>query len=198
MRNNDLDRHGAEFRRHLANKHFENTPSGVLFPKAGALAQGIYFHDVNGQDEQSDPNLLPDAGLVHMLDVALNNGTKIGTWYVSLYAAAYTPLAGLTAASYPGTASEITSATEGYTEANRQTWVPTAPTTPLIDNLASKAAFTIATASSLAVNGAALVSEATKGATTGTLISATKFASTRTLLDTDTFNVAYRIQLTPV
>jgi len=92
--------------------------------------------------------------------------------------------------------SEITSSTEGYTEATRPVWVPTAPTTPLIDNLANKAAFTIATASSLTVNGAAMTSDAAKGAVTGKLISAAKFTAARTLFNTDVFNLAYRVQLT--
>jgi hypothetical protein len=75
-------------------------------------------------------------------------------------------------------------------------WTPSAPSTNMIDNLANKAAFTIATASSLTVNGAALLSESAKGAVTGKLVSATKFAAARTLYNTDVFNLAYRVQLT--
>lgn len=190
-------KYAGEFRRYIRNRQYEVTDDGgILFARAAAVGHGGYLHDVNGSDERFDANLLPDAGLLYLLSVGLNNGTKLPTWYLSLYAAAYTPLAGLTAASYPATASEITSATEGYTEATRPIWTPTAPTTPLIDNLANKAAFTIATASSLTINGAALVSEATKGAVTGTLISATKFSAARTLFNTDIFNIAYRVQLT--
>jgi hypothetical protein len=197
MLDRDLQKHAREFGGYLRNNQFEVAENGsVLFPRAAAIAQGGYFHDVNGADERFDPNLLPDEGLIYLLSVGLNNGTKLATWYLSLYAANYTPLAALTAASYPATASEITSGTEGYTEATRPVWTPTAPTTPLIDNLASKAAFTIATASSLAVYGAALTSESAKGAVTGKLISATKFAAVRTLYNTDVFNLAYRVQLT--
>lgn len=197
MLDRDLQKHAAEFGRMLRNHQYEFTDDGdILFARAAAIAQGGYVHDVNGLDERFDKNLLPDEGLIYLLSVGLNNGSKLATWYLSLYAANYTPLAGLTAASYPATASEITSNSEGYTESTRQVWTPTAPTTPLIDNLANKAAFTIATASSLAVNGAALLSEATKGAVTGKLASATKFAATRTLYNTDVFNLAYRVQLT--
>jgi hypothetical protein len=193
----DLLKHAREFRRYLNNGQFEVTESGdVVFAKAAAVAAGGYVHDVNGADQRFDKNLLPDQGLIYLLNVGLNNGTKLPTWYLSLYAANYTPLAALTAASYPATASEITSGTEGYTESTRPVWTPTAPTTPLIDNLANKAAFTIATASSLTVNGAALLSEATKGAVTGSLISATKFTAARVLYNTDVFNLAYRVQLT--
>ena len=192
-----LLKHAAEFRRYIANGQYEITDAGsVRFARAAAEGRGFYVHDINGQDERVDPNLLPDEGLIYLLSVGLNNGAKLSTWYLSLYAANYTPLAALTAASYPATASEITSNTEGYTESTRPIWTPTAPTTPLIDNLANKAAFTIATASSLTINGAALLSEATKGAVTGKLISATKFAASRTAYNTDVFNLAYRVQLT--
>ncbi len=196
MLDRDLQKHAGEFGRYLRNNQFEITGDGIAFPKAMAIAQGGYLHDVNGLDEQFDPNLLPDEGLVYLLSVGLNNGAKLAAWYLSIYSGNYTPLAALTAASYPATAAEITSSSEGYTEATRPVWTPTAPTTPLIDNLANKAAFTIATASSLTVNGAALLSEATKGAVTGKLISATKFATARTLYNTDVFNLAYRVTLT--
>lgn len=198
MFNRDLLKHAAEFRRYLSNKHYEVADDGdVLFARAGALASGGYIHDVNGLDERFDKNILPDQGLVYLLSVGLNNGTKLPTWYLSIFSANYTPTATLTAASYPATASEITSNTEGYTETTRRTWTPTAPTTPLIDNLASKAAFTIATASSLTIYGAALTSDSTKGAITGTLISAAKFAAPRVQYNTDVFNLAYRVTLTP-
>lgn len=197
MLHNDLVRHAAEFRRYVRNGQFEQDEQGAIhFGRASAIARGGYLHSVNGTDVRFDPNLLPDEGLVYLLSVGLNNGTKLAAWYLSLYAANYTPLAGLTAASYPATASEITSGTEGYTESTRPVWTPTTPTTPLIDNLSNKAAFTIATASSLVVNGAALLSDPTKGAVTGKLISATKFSASRTLYNTDVFNLAYRVELT--
>lgn len=196
MLDRDLQKHAGEFGRYLRNKQYEAGEGGLLFPKASAIAQGGYLHDVNGLDEQFDPNLLPDEGLIYLLSVGLANGTKLAAWYLSIYSGNYTPLAGLTAASYPATASEITSNTEGYTESTRPVWTPTAPATPLVDNLANKAAFTIATASSLTVNGAALLSEATKGAVTGKVVSATKFGTARTLYDTDVFNLAYRVTLT--
>lgn len=191
-----LYKYGREFAAALANFKYEvGSRRGVYFPAAKVFVRGTYYHTVNGQDEQIDHNLLTDQGLVYLLSVGLNNGTKLPTWYVSLYGGNYTPTAALTAASYPATANEITSVTEGYTETVRQTWVPTAPTTPLIDNLANKANFTIATASQLSVYGAALHSEATKGAVTGTLVSATRFANTRVLYDTDVFGLAYRVEL---
>jgi hypothetical protein len=195
---NDLQKHAGEFVAALASHKYERTGDerGLYFPKAKAFISGMYIHDVNGKDERIDPNLLPDEGLMYLLTVGLYNGTKLPTWYLALYAANYTPLANLTAASFPATANEITSNTEGYTEATRPVWTPSAPSANSIDNLTNKAAFTIATASSLTVNGAALISEQTKGAVTGKLVSATKFSAARTLYNTDVFNLAYRVQLT--
>ena len=193
----DLKKHAAEFLRYIRNFQYEVAEDGaVMFPRAAVTARGGYFHDVNGADARYDPNLLPDEGLIYLLNAGLRGGTRPASWYLSLFSANYTPAANLTAASYPATASEIVSASEGYTEATRPEWTPTDPTSPVLDNLASKAAFTIATTSNLVVHGAALLSEATKGAVTGTLISATKFSSPRTLYDTDVFNLAYRVQLT--
>lgn len=185
-----------EFRRYLANKAYEVLDDGsVAFSQARARVHGEYFHDVNGEDLQVDTNLVPDQGLIYLLNVGLNNGTKLPAWYLALYSANYTPTTSLTAASFPATASEITSVTEGYTGSNRPLWVPAAPTTPVIDNTASRASFTIATASSLTVHGAALLSEQVRGAITGTLVSAGKFSAPRVLYDTDAFNLGWRVQI---
>ena len=195
---NSLKKHAGEFAAALASNKYERTGDerGLYFPKAKAFVSGTYFHDVNGLDERIDHNLLPDEGLMYLLTVGLYNGAKLSTWYLAPYAANYTPLPGLTAASFPATASEITSGTEGYTETTRPIWTPSAPANNMIDNLANKTAFTIATASSLTVNGAALLSDSAKGAVTGKIASATKFTQARTLYNTDVFNVAYRVQLT--
>lgn len=182
-------------RRALDKGQYEMTEQGLLLKPQRIIASGLYEHWVNGKDYRADRNLVVDEGLMHFLDVCFHDGAKVSTWYLSLYAAAYTPVAGLTAASYPATASEITSGTEGYTEATRVAFVEGAPAANAISNTASKANFTIATASQLSVNGAALHSVSTKGATTGILASAVKFAATRTLYDTDVFTLGYSVAL---
>lgn len=192
-------KHAREFYDVIARNKHEVTGDarGIYIPTAKAFLSGAYIHDVNGEDERVDPNLLTDQGLLYLLSTGLYNGPKLAVWYLALYASNYTPLPGLTAASFPATAGEITSNSEGYIESTRPIWTPSAPAVGnLIDNLANKAAYTIATASSLTVNGAVLVSEAAKGAITGTLVSATKFAASRLLYDTDVFNLAYRVQVT--
>lgn len=200
MLGKDLVRHSREFRRNVANHNYEQTDEGVYFPSANALIRGTYAHQVNDEPWVEDHNLIPDEGLNYVLGAAITNGAAIGTWYMALYSNAYTPTNALTAALFPATAGEITSATEGYDEANRVTWVPDAIDTVNTEviNDTTPAAFTIATASSLAVNGAALLSVNTKGSTSGTLLSAGRFAAQRNLSDTDTFNVKYKIDVDAV
>ena len=196
----DLVRHSREFRRNVANHNYERTETGILFPKMNAFMSGVYSTSVNDEEWVDDHNIIPDQGLNHVLSVVLASGSQLNTWYMALYSNAYTPTAALTAALFPGTAGEITSGSEGYSQANRVTWTPDAVdlANSEIINDAVPAAFTIVTASSLAVNGAALLSINTKGSDQGTIISAGRFPAQRNLSDTDTFNVKYKIDVDAV
>jgi hypothetical protein len=197
MLHRDLIKHAGEFLRYLRNRQYEQTPTGILFARAGAFAQGRYTHDINGEDVRTDANNLPDEGLKYLLSVGVCAGTQLTAWYLALYGSAYTPTTSLTGASFPATAGEITSGTEGYTQGTRPVWTPPGTvTTTTVNNSASKAAYTIATASVLVINGAAMLSNATKGDTTGKIISATKFSAARNAYNTDTFNLEYDVTLT--
>jgi len=199
-------KHLREFQRYIRNFHYEISPQGIYFAKAHAVVRGAYEHWVTGWESQRviDHNIVPDQGLTHMLAVALKGpagiGTQITTWYLMLHSGSGVPAATLTAANYNTTLSEITSGAEGYSEATRIAWVGDAVDTVNTEvvNDASPAMFTIVTASSLAVNGAGLVSVSTKGSTAGTLISAGKFTATRTLSNTDQFNLKYKVDLDAV
>lgn len=195
MIDKDLTKHASEFRRYLRNGQFEVTDNGILFPRAHAEAKGLYVHGVNGRDWQFSPNILPTEGLNHLLDVALHGATQLTTWYLGLFSGSTTPASSLTSANVVSTLTEITSGTEGYTESTRVEWNEAAPASGAITNTANKAAFTIATATTLSVNGCFLISSSTKGGTGGKLMSATKFAATRSLSDADIFNVGYSLSL---
>lgn len=203
MIDKDLLKHRAEFSRALRNHHYEISEGGIHFPKMGVMASGQYVHDVNGQDERTDTNIVTSEGLAHMLDVALHDATKTATWYFRLFSANTTPLYSWTGANFTANATEITSGTEGYSESTGQAFVEAAAVaaggastaSASITNSASKAAFTIVTASTLSVWGAGLLSVSTKGGTTGVLLSASKFTAVRTLQNTDIFNLGYTLQL---
>lgn len=202
----NLVKHAREFAGYLRNYKYEVSPGGIYFPQANALARGEYEHWITGYESEAaiDHNIIPDEGLNHFLNVVLKgpagDGTQITSWYLMLHSGSGTPTNALTAANYDATLNEIVSGTEGYSEATRVAWAGDAVDTVNTEviNSTTPATFTIVTASSLAVNGAGLVSVSTKGSTSGVLLSAGKFSATRNLSDTDEFNLKYKVDLDAV
>lgn len=196
MIDNDLKRHGAEFQRYLERGQFETTGDGILFPKAGAIAQGDYFISSPGYEDSIESNLMPHQGLNYLLMCGLSNTAKEAGVYLALYGNDYTPTNALTAANFSATAGELVSSSEGYTESMRPQWSPSAAAGGVISNLDNKAQFTIATADEVVIRGAALLSSPAKGSTAGVLISASKFTKARTHFADDVVTLGYRITLT--
>jgi hypothetical protein len=166
----------------------------------GASAKGKFTLECRDKDGNlkwtaEESNLVVNVGLQYMAGSALTGTSPITTWYVGLYGAgaSNTPAAGDTAASHAGW-TEITP----YSNSTRPTATLAAATNAnpsVVTNSASPAAFAInATAT---VGGAFLISNDTKGGTTGVLFSAADFQSPgdRVVANGDTLNVAYTFSL---
>lgn len=173
--------------------NYEATEQGVYFPKQGIVARGEYFDRINGGEWQTTGNLVVNEGLTHLLNVALGSTAKPAGYYLALFSGATAPAANWTAANFASVASEIVSMTEGYTNATRPSWTPANTSTNSMDNFASVASLTIATAATLNVTGAAMLTNSVRGGTTGTLISASKYAAARTFQNGDVYEVGYRL-----
>lgn len=181
----------------IAAERFDVTANGIYFPRQGVVANGEYFGRVNGGAwAKEGDNLIPTEGLAHLLNVALGTTAKPAGLYLALFSGATAPAANWGAASFAAVASEIVSQTEGYTAATRPVWTPVNTNTGSIDNLASVASLTIATASQLNVTGAALLTNSTRGGTTGALVSASLYAAPRVFQNGDIYELGYRINLT--
>lgn len=180
----------------IAKEHYDITENGIVFPSLDVLAKGEYFDRVNGGEWSKTPNLVVTEGLAHILNTALGTKAKTANYYLALFSGATAPAANWTAANFASVAAEIVSMTEGYTNATRPVWTPTETSGNSIDNMTSAASVTIATASTLNVTGAAMLSNPTKGGTTGVLVSATKYATARTFQSGDIYEVGYRLSLT--
>lgn len=164
--------------------------------KAGGVFKMECF-DKNGNLKWSaeSNNLVVNVGLQDMNAQYFTGSTYTAAWYIGLYGAgaSNTPAAGDTAASHAGW-TEITP----YSNATRPACTFGTPTTAdpsVATNSASPAAFTInATAT---VGGAFLISNSTKGGTTGILFSASDFAAPgdRVVASGDTLNVTYTFSL---
>lgn len=190
-----LMKHAGEFLRYLRNNQYEVSPGGVHFPKARATASGEYSFDSNGQNQGMASNLVPVQGLNYLLMTGLKRGAAQPNFYLALFSNAYTPVPGLTAASFAAQAGEIVSLTEGYTEVTRPEWLPADAAAGVIGNSDNRAAFTIATSAELTIRGAALLSDPVRGGTNGVLISAARFPTDRKEYAGSVFNLGYRVKL---
>lgn len=133
--------------------------------------------------EDEITNLVTNAGEDYMLTAGLDGGTQITSWFVGLTDGTPTVAEGDTAASHAGW-TEVTA----YDEAARQGWTGGTVSGQSVDNSASPATFTIN--ASTTVGGAFLISDNTKGGTTGTLYAAGAFSGgDRSLADDDSLEV---------
>ena len=180
----------------LKAENYQMTEQGIYFPKQGILAQGEYFDRINGGEWQTTHNLVVNEGLAHLLNVAMGTTAKPAGYYLALFSGATAPAANWTAANFSSVAAEIVSMTEGYTNATRPQWTPQNTTTNSIDNFNAVAKVTIATSSQLTATGAAMLTNSTKGGTTGTLISASKYTAARVFQDGDEYEIGYRLSFT--
>lgn len=181
----------------IANENFDVTAEGIFFPRQGVLASGEYFDRINGGEwDKAGDNLIVNEGLAHLLNVAMGSTPKPAGYFLALFSGAAAPAANWTAASFAAAASEIVSLTEGYTSPTRPAWTSANTNSGSIDNMASVASVTIATASQLNVTGAALLTNSAKGGTTGVLVSASKYAAERVFQAGDVYEIGYRLSLT--
>lgn len=187
-------KYANDIQKFIRDGDFEATEGGLLIHR-GILAVGRYTHSVNGEDVQVDHNLLPAEGIAYVLGAALGATAKITNFYLAVFSGNVNPASNWTAANFATNASEITSTTEGYSNATRPTWTPGSVTAGVIGNLASKATFNIVCTTSVNISGAALLSSNTRGGTSGTLVSASRFATVRQVYTGDAFELGYEVEL---
>lgn len=171
---------------------------GVL---ENAVKGGGVFHvecwDKDGflKWEADAPNLVVNVGLQDMNTKYFTGSNYTATWYIGLYGAASSnnPAAGDTAAVHGGW-TEVTD----YSQSTRPAATFGTATTAdpsVISNSGSPAAFSIN--NTVTVGGAFLISNNTKGGTTGILFSAADFQSPgdRAVVNGDTLTVTYQFSL---
>jgi hypothetical protein len=153
---------------------------------AGVEFRNVYkveCFDSNGNLKwvEETPNTVVNAGLDDLLDKYLKGSTYTAAFYVWLKGTG-SIAAGDTMASHAGW-SEITA----YSEGVRQTLTLGTVSSQSVDNSASKAAFSINGTATVA--GAFVVTDSTKGGTSGTLYGVADFSASRNVESGDTLNV---------
>lgn len=128
-------------------------------------------------DSEVVENIIPTEGLNHMLNVVLNGTTPVTDWFIGLYENDYTPLATDAMATFPGAG--VALETTAYTAAARLALTTAAAAAGAVTNTANKAEFTFNATKT--IRGGFISSSSTKGGTTGTLLSAVKFATAKSM-----------------
>lgn len=196
-------RHAREFASALRSNRYEvdHASQGIYLPRSKVFMQGEYIMDTNGRDHAVEPNLVPIQGMNYLLDVALDDTAKIPAFYLAICSGAFTPTEDMTAATFVAATTEITSNTNGYSEATRQLWDPAGPAaggikSSVTEDTDNKATFTItATGADIVIRGCGLLSQSAKGSSGGILMSVSRFSADRRHYAGDQFNLGYRVRL---
>lgn len=132
-------------------------------------------------------NTVVNTGKNSVLDIMFHAATQITSWFIGLIDAA-----GFTSNPVTDTMSSHAGWTEStaYTEANRQAWGTGSPVSQQITN-ASPAVFTINATGN--IRGIFIVSNNTKGGTTGTLWSTVLFGASLPVANTDQLKITYTL-----
>lgn len=159
--------------------------------KDGFNPQGIFKvqHIRDGQvlNEFEVPNTVMTVGKNSALDVIFRAQTQITTWYLGLIdSAGFSSINAANTMSDHATWSEWTN----YSEGTRQQWTPSAAASGSITN-SSAATFSINASGTL--RGLFLVSDNTKGGTSGVLWAATTFSSTVAVVNGDSIKLTYTV-----
>jgi hypothetical protein len=171
---------------------FTKSEKGILLPNSGSMQAGGVFTVDHIRDGESlgktiEKNIVVNEGLDSILDVVFHGSTQITTWYIGLFESNYTPVAGDTIASPGWTESTA------YSESTRVEWTEAAASSQSITNSASKATFNINATKTM--YGAFLVSDSTKSGTSGTLMAAARFSTSRSVVSGDQLVITYTFSI---
>lgn len=185
-------RHWRDLYRHFRNFKYDYDDNNDLLI-SHARIRGVYECDApDGLGRVQTSNLLTTEGMNHLLSVGVAGGSQVGTWYIAPFSGNVSILDTLTAATFAATTTELTTQ---YSEATRVAFVESVPAAKSTNNTANPAVFTTAS-DNVSIWGIGLLSVSTKGATSGTLLSAAKYSTVRSLPTTgDQLSVKYTLTL---
>jgi hypothetical protein len=185
-----LKKHAKDIKRFVAAGDYEQTDEGILIHKSIMWA-GEFTEGIKGQEDsfRTHKNLIVNAGINHILNVALGATAKPAAYYV-----APTTAGGVTATwtMTEAAAVEGGSYTSPSTNTIRHTWTAGTASSQYIDNLAAKASLPIT--GSVTYVGAFLTTGNTRASSSGVLVSMATFTS-RVLANSDTWELGYKVTL---
>jgi hypothetical protein len=182
----------SKLRRTIAEGNFEDTEYGLFVPKCKQFVRGVFIYGKRGEPEEMSRNEVVLGGLNYMLAAALTGISPIPTWYVAVFSGDVVVQSSWTADNFASSAIEFTN----YTAGARPKWSPGSVAAGAVNSFSSKAEFQ-SSVDAATIRGAALLSNASKGSTNGTLLAASRFPSTKNLDTDEILDVGYGIELLP-
>jgi hypothetical protein len=135
-------------------------------------------------------NLMPTEGKNYVLDASLKGGSVYNAWYVGLFEGNITPVVGNVMSTFPTDATECTA----YAESTREALTLGTVASGSVNNSASPAEFTFNATKT--VYGCFVATAGTKSATTGPLLSAVRFSTSKDVISGDIIRVIGGFTLT--
>lgn len=184
--------HWRDLYRDFRNYHYEYDDDNNLLISTVKLAGSYETLAPDGLGAIKTSNLITTEGANHLLSVGVAGGSQVGTWYVGIFSGNVSVTDALTAATFASATTELTTQ---YSESTRVAYVEAAPAAKSVNNTSNPSVFTAA-ATNVNIWGVGLLSSSTKGGTTGTLLSVSKYPSVRTLPSIgDTIAIRYVLTL---
>jgi hypothetical protein len=143
--------------------------------------------------EETFHNLMPIESLNYMLSASFDEGVQFGSFYVGLFSGNYNPTPSDVMSGFPSASTEVTA----YTSANRPVLVLGAIANGAVDNFEVPTEFT-GTVDGTVARGGFISTSASKGGTTGPLLSAVRFPSPRTINQGSRLEVAVAFEFVSV
>lgn len=143
-------------------------------------------------DTSYEHNILPQQSVDHIAGLIRGSGAQpISSWFLGCFESNYTPDSSVTAADLQVTVGESLA----YTEATRPAWTNTYDGVGFIGNASNLAEFTFN--ASKTIYGAFIVSNATKGGTSGILLSLARFSTAKVVENGTVLRITAGLTLTP-
>lgn len=178
----NLSRFVPEALRAIANRHVEQSDKGVLFPRAGVFIGGFFKHAYAPPGGEFgpwavEPNRVVTEGLSKILNLLAGHASSAAL-YIAPWANDVAPAANWKGNNWASLAGEFTA----YSPATRPPWTTVQTSNGQVTNEAALAAATITfnAGGPYTVRGTSLCEAATKNATTGALVAASRFGSALT------------------
>lgn len=170
--------------------NYEQSAGGIFMPEqkveVGGKFIGSLIRDGRVIEEFEDCNLVVNEGLNALNDIMFFGATQITAWYLGLFEANYTPVATVTAATIAAASTETTA----YASSTRPAYVPAASSAQVTTNAASRGDFVFSATKT--IYGGFMISNSTKGGTSGKLFAAALFGTPKSVVSGDELLLTYQ------